>query len=295
MKEKILKILNEYFDAEFSYTTNTICNSEKRPVYHYSPEDNRIEYIGRWPSKRDRWNYIYGMFIALKNEPIKINCGPLKSFTGLRTKNDNTEEIILQKVAEEYDHYLTFLDSNYVYNLIERGNKARIISDELSFQVHLRSTETNWLLRISNAANTAKEYKKIPHGQLILEVANEMQHHIDTYVLTSTFDTTSIFPVKYPQLIAYFGKRLELPIEEAEPLAKEVEIHTGLSAAELEYELTGGRKKHRLQSIVFSIYKIGGNGVYHYDFPSRICVGSNRRIYFKRTDKEGIRNDSNNL
>ncbi|MED2737612.1 hypothetical protein [Bacillus toyonensis] len=293
MKEKILVLLNEYFETEFHYTTNTICNSENRPVFHYSPEDNKVGFVGRWPRKREKWKYIYGMYIALRDEPVQMNLEPLKYFTG--HKNDDMDENILKKVADEYDQYLTFLDENYVYNLIDHGNRAHIISEDLTFQVHLRNTERNWLLRITNVTKVVKKHQKIPHGDLIKEVAKAMEHHINAHILTSTFDTSPDFLVKYPQLTAYCEKRLSIPVGEAESLVKEVEMHTGLSAAELEYELSAGRKRLRLQSICFQRYKMGGKGVHYYEYPSRWEPGAIDRIYFKRTDKNVISYNENNL
>ncbi|MED2737613.1 hypothetical protein [Bacillus toyonensis] len=294
MKEKVLKLLNEYFDTEFSYVANTICDPSNRPIFHYSPEKNEIKFIGRWPRdrKREKWNYIYGLYIALRNEPIQVHNGQLQPFTGASGKKEKINEATLLRVAEEYDQYLKFLDDNYVYNLVENGNKAYIITNDLSFRIHLRTTEENWLLGITNGT---MKTRRVAHGRLIAEVARIIEEHIDIQVLRHTFDTAPTFLIKYPYLSAYFEKRLRLPTREAEAFAREIEKHTGISAYDLEYELSASRKKQRLQSIHIQPSTIGGDNVHYYEYPSTISSGEKRKMYFKQTNKECFRYDANNL
>lgn len=294
MKDKLLKLLNEYFDTEFSYVANTICDMSNRPIFHYSPEKNEIKFIGRWPRdrKREKWNYIYGIYDALRNEPIQVHNGQLQPFTGVSGKKEKINEDTLLKVAEEYNEYLKFLDKNYVYNLVENGNKAYIITKDLSFRVHLRTTDENWLIGITN---TTIKTRKVPHGRLNGEVARMIEEHINTQVLRHSFDTAPTFLIKYPLLSLYFELRLRLPSSEAEAFAMEIEKHTGISAYDLEYELSASRKKLRLQSIHIQPSTIGGDNVYYYEFPSTISSGEKRKMYFKQTNKECLRYDANNL
>ncbi|WP_088362912.1 hypothetical protein [Bacillus cereus] len=294
MKEKVLRLLNEYFDTDFFYEENTIYNPSNRPVFHYSLEQNEIRFIGRGPTdrKREKWNYIYGLLIALRNEPIKVHDGQLSPFIGIFGKDEEIDTELLLKFAAEYDQYLKFLDANYVYNLVQQGNKAYIMTDDLSFQVHLRTNGKNWLLGITKGT---MKTKKVPHGKLIEETVRIIEEHINTKILTHTFDAAPIFPIKFPYLTAYFEKRLKLPLIEAESLAKEIEKHTGISAGELEYELSASRKKLRLQSIHLQSYTIGGKGAHYYEFPSSILRGENRRIYFKKAVNQKMRNNVTTL
>lgn len=277
---------------QFDHRTGIISNSIRKPLY-FLGENNSLKFVGNWMNRRLRWDYILKAYSALEeNSTYQFASEQIRDYLNYESLDDSSYNTDVISAMTELNEAFSEIDKICDLSLINRMSRIslHILHHEFTTNLSWIVTETEWTFQASQLngnwmfGSNPKDIgltRTFKRGELPLQISQMIQDYINMKNIQSTFGNSERFEDRFPLFSDYLLKKLHLTSKEYERFAVYVSEKIGITPRDFELELANSRKKNKIQSTMFSSYKLGGSEpVFLYKKEAKNTYSSDV-IYFK--------------